>query len=81
MSKIRERLEDIVKRHETSIAEWEEETGREAEYGMMSLYLDSYGAPISVGNYDDCLDDGFNAGHDEGMADLAWELLKMLDDE
>ena len=80
MKDLREKLQSIVDYYDNTIAEWEEETGREAEYGMMSLCLDSDDVPVSFGNADDVLNDGYNAGYSQGKQDLAEELLKMLDE-
>lgn len=81
MDKLRERLEGIVAHYERKISDWEEETGREAEHGLISLCLDADGMPISYGNYDDCLNDGHDAGYGDGKWDLATELLRMFEEE
>jgi hypothetical protein len=76
-------LEQILKRVkylEEKEDEFREDYGREYEYPFSYYDLGcTEGEPHSMGNFNDCYDDGFNNGIEQGELDMLRAILKWIE--
>ena len=78
---LKERLQNLVDKHERGLASvMEEKLEENPDASFHDLYTDEDGMPYSFGNADDVYSDGFSAGIYQGIQDVLIELKVLLGD-